>query len=370
MSANILLQGSLAKAPESRVSRQGNAFAMATLRVASGNESQFWRLFVFSESAQAELMRLGEGDALACQGSPKFELFRPEAGEPACPCRSRSTMFSRCASPRASERKRTRKPTRPRPRALKNPRPIVRAWTAIAAMVPTRSTTKFHFDESGGRSWRTPSKHSTNRRTSGLILTSAGRKQPPPLWHHVMACYFRPGENERFRRATISLERFFAQPRACCSLAQLVSEKRSSPWRGARQFRPERTSLIGKAAAARVIYLDGELPAETFKERMELIGDRFGNDIEFWGFSRDALNSDEMPPLNTPAGRAWLWREIETIKPDLIVFDAIMSLLGGNMSEEEFMGSGQRACAANLFASRRPNMAAPYRPRRLERLRD
>jgi single-stranded DNA-binding protein len=82
MSANILLQGSLAKAPESRVSRQGNAFSMATLRVSNGNESQFWRLFVFSESAQAELMRLGEGDALACQGTPKFELFRPEAGEP------------------------------------------------------------------------------------------------------------------------------------------------------------------------------------------------------------------------------------------------------------------------------------------------
>jgi hypothetical protein len=82
MTAHILLQGSLAKAPDSRVSRQGNPFVMATLRVSAGNEIQFWRLFVFSESAQAELMRLGEGDSLACQGTPKFELFRPEAGEP------------------------------------------------------------------------------------------------------------------------------------------------------------------------------------------------------------------------------------------------------------------------------------------------
>lgn len=86
---------------------------------------------------------------------------------------------------------------------------------------------------------------------------------------------------------------------------------------------------------ARVMYLDGELPAETFKERMELIGDRYGDDIALFGYSRDVLGPDEMPPLNTPAGRAWLWREIETVKPDLISFDAIMSLLAGNMSEEE-----------------------------------
>ena len=82
MTAHVLLQGSLAKAPESRISRQGNPFVMATLRVSAGNEIQFWRAFVFSESAQAELMRLGEGDSLAVQGSPKFEIYRPEAGEP------------------------------------------------------------------------------------------------------------------------------------------------------------------------------------------------------------------------------------------------------------------------------------------------
>ncbi len=85
----------------------------------------------------------------------------------------------------------------------------------------------------------------------------------------------------------------------------------------------------------RVMYLDGELPAETFKERMELIGDRYGDDIELFGYSRDVLSPDEMPPLNTDAGRAWLWREIEIVKPDLISFDAIMCLLSGNMSEEE-----------------------------------
>ncbi len=86
---------------------------------------------------------------------------------------------------------------------------------------------------------------------------------------------------------------------------------------------------------SRVMYLDGELPAETFKDRMEMIAARYGDDIGLFGYNRDVLTPDEMPPLNTDAGRAWLWREIETVKPDAIFFDSIMCLLAGNMSEEE-----------------------------------
>ncbi len=82
MSASILLQGKLERAPETRVSRNGNQFAISTIRVSAGNELQFWRVFVFSESAQTEIARLGEGDAVAVQGTPKFEIWRPENGEP------------------------------------------------------------------------------------------------------------------------------------------------------------------------------------------------------------------------------------------------------------------------------------------------
>ena len=42
-----------------------------------------------------------------------------------------------------------------------------------------------------------------------------------------------------------------------------------------------------------------------------------------------------MPPLNTPRGMAWLRREIKSVDPDAIVFDSIMCLLEGTMSEEE-----------------------------------
>jgi hypothetical protein len=91
----------------------------------------------------------------------------------------------------------------------------------------------------------------------------------------------------------------------------------------------------GSGRSARVMYLDGEMPAETFKERMEIIAHRYGSDITLYGYNRDVLKEGDMPPLNTPEGEKWLWREIDLIKPDLIVFDSIMCLLTGSMSEEE-----------------------------------
>ena len=86
---------------------------------------------------------------------------------------------------------------------------------------------------------------------------------------------------------------------------------------------------------ARVMYLDGEMPAETFKERMQLVADEFGGDLVLFGYNRDVIAPDEMPPLNTPEGEEWLWREIKALKPDVIIFDSIMCLLSGTMSEEE-----------------------------------
>jgi hypothetical protein len=86
---------------------------------------------------------------------------------------------------------------------------------------------------------------------------------------------------------------------------------------------------------ARVMYLDGEMPAETFKERMELIAAQYGAGIPFFGYCRDALSDGQMPPLNTPEGEQWLMREIELTQPEFIAFDSVMCLLTGSMAEEE-----------------------------------
>jgi len=86
----------------------------------------------------------------------------------------------------------------------------------------------------------------------------------------------------------------------------------------------------------RVIYIDGEMPAETFKERMELVAERHGNDLAIYGYNRDRLGDErDIPPLDTQAGRDWLKREIEIVKPDLIIFDSIMCLVAGDLMKPE-----------------------------------
>ena len=57
--------------------------------------------------------------------------------------------------------------------------------------------------------------------------------------------------------------------------------------------------------------------------------------MELYAYNRDDLGPDAMPPLNKPEGQKWLWREIEEVKPDLIMFDSMMCLLIGPLSEEE-----------------------------------
>jgi hypothetical protein len=69
---------------------------------------------------------------------------------------------------------------------------------------------------------------------------------------------------------------------------------------------------------ARVVYIDCELPIETFKERIKLVADCYGEDIQFYGYNRDALGDDGLPPLNTEAGQTWLRREIDASSSLLI----------------------------------------------------
>src|SRR4029077_9529894 len=40
-------------------------------------------------------------------------------------------------------------------------------------------------------------------------------------------------------------------------------------------------------------------------------------------------------PLNEPKGEKWLMREIDEVKPELIVFESIMALMNGVMGEAE-----------------------------------
>jgi single-stranded DNA-binding protein len=78
MSAFVLVSGSLFRAPEQRTSKAGKPFVAATLKAKDGETAQWWKVLAFSESAQAELMRLTDGDALSVQGALKVEEYEKE----------------------------------------------------------------------------------------------------------------------------------------------------------------------------------------------------------------------------------------------------------------------------------------------------
>jgi single-stranded DNA-binding protein len=77
-----LISGSLFRNPECRTSKSGKVFATATLRINDGDGSQYVRLVAFSESAQAALLRLKDGDCFSAQGQFKAEIYAKDGGEP------------------------------------------------------------------------------------------------------------------------------------------------------------------------------------------------------------------------------------------------------------------------------------------------
>ena len=84
------------------------------------------------------------------------------------------------------------------------------------------------------------------------------------------------------------------------------------------------------------MYLDGEMPSETAKERLQFIAEQFGSDLQLWFYSREVMpDTSGWPPLNTEEGEKWLFEEIEAVRPDLIIFDSVMSLLLGEMGDEK-----------------------------------
>lgn len=82
MSAVVLVSGALFRAPERKMSKANKPYVAATIRAREGDGQQFWKLLAFNETAQNELMRLGQGDAVSVQGLLKADIYTPENGEP------------------------------------------------------------------------------------------------------------------------------------------------------------------------------------------------------------------------------------------------------------------------------------------------
>ena len=76
MSAHVLVSGTLFRSPEERTGkRSGKHFVAATIKVRDGEAAQYWRVLAFSDTAQNELLRLDDGEALAVQGTLRAEAY-------------------------------------------------------------------------------------------------------------------------------------------------------------------------------------------------------------------------------------------------------------------------------------------------------
>jgi single-stranded DNA-binding protein len=123
MSVLVLVSGTLFRAPEQRTSKASKPFVTTKIKATSGGELQFWSVAAFSESAQAELLRLNVGDALAVQGAVRIEQYERD-GETRI---SFSVTADSVLALRHPPRQREKKDTKPQPSG-QSARPAARAF--------------------------------------------------------------------------------------------------------------------------------------------------------------------------------------------------------------------------------------------------
>jgi hypothetical protein len=91
----------------------------------------------------------------------------------------------------------------------------------------------------------------------------------------------------------------------------------------------------GRGRAARVLFIDGEMSRRLLKRRLADAARRAGcQPVTFFALCRDDVEA--MPPLNAPEGSVFIDSIIEKIGGvDLMIFDNVMSLIAGDMREED-----------------------------------
>jgi single-stranded DNA-binding protein len=78
---DALIAGRLYGTPQSRTSKNGNAFATAKVRTPMANgESCFVNVVAFSDSARTALLALAEGDSVAIAGELKVGTYTDKDG--------------------------------------------------------------------------------------------------------------------------------------------------------------------------------------------------------------------------------------------------------------------------------------------------
>lgn len=82
MALDVLVQGRLTKAPESRTARNGTPFALTQVAVTMEEGDVLASVIAFRPEAVAALLALDKGDAVAVAGRAKVGVWQPREGEP------------------------------------------------------------------------------------------------------------------------------------------------------------------------------------------------------------------------------------------------------------------------------------------------
>lgn len=82
MALDVLVQGRLTKAPESRTARNGTPFALAQVSVTMEEGDVLASVIAFRPEAVDALLALDKGDAAAVAGRAKVGVWQPREGEP------------------------------------------------------------------------------------------------------------------------------------------------------------------------------------------------------------------------------------------------------------------------------------------------
>lgn len=118
MTARCIVSGVLHKEPASKIAKNGNTYALATIREGAGDSTRWWKAIAFSESAVETILSLQDGSPIAVSGEFSAEVWSGGGGDPRINWRITVDAVQTTKAPRKTtgEREKRQEPERGAPK--------------------------------------------------------------------------------------------------------------------------------------------------------------------------------------------------------------------------------------------------------------
>jgi hypothetical protein len=110
MTARVLINGVLDKAPTRLTSKAGKPYLRASVKDGNGPDAKWWTVFVFSETAAETLELLSVGEPIAASGPFEAKVWAPEGREPRVNLTLTADAILSARKPKAKTEGASRKP--------------------------------------------------------------------------------------------------------------------------------------------------------------------------------------------------------------------------------------------------------------------